>query len=190
MIIKNEKFWNGKYEEGKDYTDLTPGQTEIIFSDLNSDSKLLDVGCGTGKLLKIAEEKGVKSYGIELSEVAISKAKERGVKSEMICLDTEKIEEYKTDIKFNKIVLKLVIAFIQNKVNLLNWIQEHLENSGELIIITPISNDEGQFKIPGIAVEQLDFENLLAQVFGKFEIGDIIETPNGKIYTYLVSFEA
>lgn len=38
--------------------------------------KLLDVGCGSGTLLKLAYKKGFLTYGIDISDIAIKQAKE------------------------------------------------------------------------------------------------------------------
>ena len=185
MKSKNQQFWDETYTAGKDYSDLSEAQMEIIFKNTDSGSHLLDIGAGTGKLLKIAEGKNINSKGVEVSEVAITKAKERGISSEMVLLDTEMIEEYIDTNKYSKIVLKLVIAFIKNKINLLCWIKQHLTNDGELIIITPTISKENQFKVPGIAINQKELERSLNFIFGNFEIKDVMGTPNGNIFTYV-----
>ena len=134
----------------------------------------------------LLEEKSIKCEGLEVSEVAIQKAKDIGVMSTFYNLDIEEIDEYKNENKYNEIILKLVIAFIRNRANLFIWIKEHLKENGEVIIITPTLSRENEIKMPGIAIKKTELENLLTFVFGKFEIKDVMETPNGKIYTYSV----
>lgn len=189
MKSKNQTFWDDAYVGGKDYSDLTQEQIEIIFKGTDADSSILDIGAGTGKLMKVAEENGLRVAGIELSEVAITKAKERGVTGEIVHLDTEEIDGYVDESKYHKIILKLVIAFIKNKINLLSWIKDHLNHNGELIIITPTIGKDNEFKMPGIAINKNELERSLNLIFGNYKIRNEMDTPNGKIYTYVCVVE-
>lgn len=185
MKSKNQTFWDDAYLDGKDFSDLSQEQIEIIFKNTNTDSSMLDIGAGTGKLMQVAEARGLRVSGIELSEVAIAKAKERGVEGKIAHLDTENIDDYADENKYDKVVLKLVIAFIKNKINLLFWIKNHLNQNGELIIITSTIDTNNDFKIPGIAMNKNELERSLDLIFGNYEVGNEMDTPNGKIYTYV-----
>jgi len=48
--------------------------------------KLLDVSCGTGNLIRCAEERGIEGYGIDISETAVILARSKVKDSERIVL--------------------------------------------------------------------------------------------------------
>lgn len=59
---------------------LRPKHAYYIYLEIlgaKANQKLLDVACGLGRLLEASEEYGVLPYGIDISQVAISKAQER-----------------------------------------------------------------------------------------------------------------
>ena len=53
--------------------------------------RLLDVGCGAGFLLRVAEEKGLSACGIDLSERAVKMAKQITTNSEILVGNAEKL---------------------------------------------------------------------------------------------------
>lgn len=79
LQIQNKvKSWFDNTYQNRKFAYLRPEEAyEIFISLLNSKkgSKLLDVACGPGLLLKRAIEKGVKGYGVDISEVAIQLSK-------------------------------------------------------------------------------------------------------------------
>lgn len=75
VIVKN--WFDSTYHQRK-FSYLRPVDAYEIFLSVlkpNSGDKLLDVACGPGLLLKMATEKGIKAYGIDISEVAIQISK-------------------------------------------------------------------------------------------------------------------
>lgn len=72
------KNWFDVTYKNRKFTYLRPEEAyEIFISLLNpkKGDKLLDVACGPGLLLKRAAKKGINSYGIDISEVAIQLSK-------------------------------------------------------------------------------------------------------------------
>jgi len=55
---------------------------------------LLDVGCGSGDFLKLVKQEGIKAKGIDLSQMMVERAKERGLDVEVrdVCKCKEKFE--------------------------------------------------------------------------------------------------
>ncbi|MFO7929445.1 MAG: methionine biosynthesis protein MetW [Candidatus Humimicrobiaceae bacterium] len=52
----------------------------IIFETIENNSKVLDLGCGSGELLsKLKEEKNIEAYGIEIKEKLIYSCMEKGL---------------------------------------------------------------------------------------------------------------
>lgn len=69
--------WFDKNYKLRGFSYLRPSEAYHIYFHLmqpKKDSKWLDVACGPGLLLGVVSEKGVKSYGIDISETAIKMA--------------------------------------------------------------------------------------------------------------------
>jgi 2-polyprenyl-3-methyl-5-hydroxy-6-metoxy-1,4-benzoquinol methylase len=64
-LIKDENAWRSynAYSVFLDYLEVKQGK------------KLLDIGCGTGYLLKQANKRGLKTYGVDISDEAVKIAK-------------------------------------------------------------------------------------------------------------------
>jgi ubiquinone/menaquinone biosynthesis C-methylase UbiE len=79
LQIQNKvKNWFDDTYQNRKFAYLRPEEAyEIFISLLNpkKGKKLLDVACGPGLLLKRAIEKGINSYGIDISEVAVGLSK-------------------------------------------------------------------------------------------------------------------
>lgn len=57
--------------------------------DVQKGRTLLDIACGTGQLLRRAEALGLRCYGIDISEIAISQARAI-VKGQLVCANVDK----------------------------------------------------------------------------------------------------
>ncbi|MFN4027301.1 MAG: class I SAM-dependent methyltransferase [Flavobacterium sp.] len=77
QTIKN--WFDSTYSKrGESY--LRPKEAYYIFAELlklKSGKNFLDVACGLGRMLEISADYGVNNHGIDLSEVAITKAKNK-----------------------------------------------------------------------------------------------------------------
>jgi ubiquinone/menaquinone biosynthesis C-methylase UbiE len=56
----------------------------LDYLNVKTGRKLLDVGCGTGHLLKAAEQRGLETYGIDISDEAVKVAKRVSPNSEIM----------------------------------------------------------------------------------------------------------
>ena len=73
------QWFNNTYTK-RGFWYLRPIKAYYIYLELleaKADQKLLDIACGLGRLLEASQDYKVKPYGIDISDVAISKAKER-----------------------------------------------------------------------------------------------------------------
>ena len=101
-------------------------------------SKILDVGCGGGILIKFLKENGFKDiYGIDISNKAIKICKKRGIKNVFIgdC----------TKMRFDKNMFDIIIAgdileHIKNEDIALNEFNRVLKKNGKLIVFVPAFN--------------------------------------------------
>lgn len=98
---------------------------------------MLDIGCGTGYLLKQAEEKGLRTYGVEISEEAVKVAKKVATRSEVITADAhnlpfkDKIFDYITSLGTLEHFLYPDIA--------LKEMHRVCKDNGQLCIVVPNS---------------------------------------------------
>lgn len=116
-------------------------------------SKLLDVGCGSGKFIKSLKSRGWLVFGVDINPIAIRNAKRRGLKK-VFCGELPKIsfpEKY-----FDVVLLRHVIEHLHDLDAYLRRINEILKDNGLLIISTPnVESDE--YKIFRRYWYQLDF---------------------------------
>lgn len=141
-IIMN---WDEIYSKKRDYLWLP---TQLLsqlfkFADLNkgnaSPYTSLDIGCGTGQLVRDLYHRGFIATGIDTSEAAIAIAKSSTIREDGISFYTHDIS--KTPIKgyFNLITCKYVIAFIEQRDDFLKNVSKALNQKepSAFAIITP-----------------------------------------------------
>jgi SAM-dependent methyltransferase len=88
MISEKEirEWYNERHRSFKNKA-WRPYEAYSIFLDylnVKSGKKLLDVGCGTGYLLKIADQRGLETYGTDISDEGVKIARNNSVNSEII----------------------------------------------------------------------------------------------------------
>ena len=75
-------YWNAKMAAYLDTWGEGSVWSEIQFLMANCDGKVLDIACGTGKTMEIVSKfPQIEAYGIDISDLLISKAIERGISS-------------------------------------------------------------------------------------------------------------
>jgi len=96
--------------------------------------KLLDLGCGSGMVMKLAEEKyGFESYGIDINEAMIFK----GVKKDRVIIDEiTDLYQYK-DKFFDVIVATNIIEHVQVPAETLENMKRILKDDGVIVISVP-----------------------------------------------------
>lgn len=113
---------------------------EIIKPYLDSNTRLLDVGCGTGKLLSMFEHESPYLYGIDIDPEMISYAKSNYPNIHFKIHDMHKQLPYYADI----IILSMdVIHFSQEPLTVFSNAIEALDDNGIIIFdyfIKPLSN--------------------------------------------------
>ncbi|GAI44636.1 unnamed protein product, partial [marine sediment metagenome] len=99
--------------------------------------RLLDVSCGTGKLLRVAEEHGLITFGIDLSEKAIEKAKEFANNSKIDVGNAEDLPY--PDRYFDYITNLGSLEHYLNPDSALSEMLRVLKDDGKLCIMVPNS---------------------------------------------------
>jgi ubiquinone/menaquinone biosynthesis C-methylase UbiE len=78
--MSNQSFdpvWQQIYADGHSNRYPYDAIVSFVFANRQSDSRLLEVGCGTGNNLWFAAREGVQVVGVDASENAINKARQR-----------------------------------------------------------------------------------------------------------------
>ncbi|MDD3284538.1 MAG: class I SAM-dependent methyltransferase [Patescibacteria group bacterium] len=96
--------------------------------------KILDLGCGTGDYIKTFEKYNIDYTGLDLSDYAIEKLKQKYKSYKFICDDLLKIEG---NSKYDLIFMSEVLEHIENENLFLEKIYTLLNNNGILILSVP-----------------------------------------------------
>lgn len=109
-------------------------QIENLDIDDKSGIKILDIGCADGSFAKLLKEKGFNVYGIDISEKAISRAVEAGIKASQC--DVEQGINF-PDNFFNIVIASEVIEHLYDTDYFLKEISRVIKGNGCLFISTP-----------------------------------------------------
>ena len=179
-------FWNNIFSQDKDYVKISPNFLDEILNHINlkESSKILDIGCGTGDLVIKLAKKGFQTTGLDISDIALSKAKNKALEEKVENL-TSFIEfnaessDYKTitNSPFDLITCKLAFAFLKDKILFLQNIKSILAKDGYFVLITPVlyPNIEYSEHLKKISADKQETLNLLNRNFSRVEI--FKETP-------------
>lgn len=104
-----------------------------LLETFNKEQRLLEVGCGNGRLLVAIVELGFDAVGIDVSSEAIARCHEKGLRAE--CVDVGEGIPY--DEQFDICVSVEVIEHILDPYHFLAQINKSLKPGGLAILTTP-----------------------------------------------------
>lgn len=137
-----DKYWSDYYAQEKDFLQLSDASIARMVS-LNTDSIVrnhLDIGCGTGELVRQIAKLGYESTGVDPSSVAIKKA--RAIDSDYsVKFVQSDFSKFQSSALYSLITVKYVIAFIKDIDVFLEKVKSLLTDNGTLVIITPCTED-------------------------------------------------
>ena len=152
--LDNSKFWLAEAEFGF-------SQLKEIISSLAADSKILEVGCGSGILLSVLAEEfpNHKFLGIEPFGDGFSSLKDLNavVKDLGVNLSIERYEEHQS--KYDFIYCVNVFEHVDDWRHFLDWASNNLTENGRFVVLCPNYGFpyESHFKIPIIFNKRLTF---------------------------------
>lgn len=135
-----DAFYSEKYDEegwreqrAKDARYLIDQVREI--NPFEEGGKVLDAGCGSGDLgVELMKQFHSDCYGMELNDVAIRHANERGVKTQKVDLDGRWVYE---DALFDVVTGTEIIEHVLNPDHFILEAKRVLKSGGLLILTTP-----------------------------------------------------
>lgn len=117
------EWFNNTYTK-RGFWYLRPVHAYYIFLEIleaKSGQKLLDIACGLGRLLEASQDYDVEPYGIDISEVAIAKAKKRFPEFNLSVANAEQLP-----FEDNTFDIVTCIGSIERMVNTKNALKEML----------------------------------------------------------------
>lgn len=104
----------------------------------NKQSRLLDVGCATGEFISYLN-KNISSFGVDISQYAISRALRRGLDVKLLDLEIDSLSD-----KYNIITAWDFIEHILDLRKVLDKLLGALHEDGYLIMSTPDSTEKSE----------------------------------------------
>jgi ubiquinone/menaquinone biosynthesis C-methylase UbiE/glycosyltransferase involved in cell wall biosynthesis len=146
-IITRDTKKSDVLEQYKKYQDTNPkgiepyhrSTVEPIVCEIPDGSKVLDVGCNSGELMKhLRDTKGCDVTGVDVAEEPLKLAREKGL--DVLNADAEHLPF--TDGEFDVVILREVLAHLHDPVKALKEIRRVLKPSGFLLGSAPHANIE------------------------------------------------
>ena len=134
------------------YEDVRPGYPEELIQDivdisgLNDHSKILEVGCGTGKATRPFAERGYELVGLDIGADLIAVAQEKLKAFPNVSFVEQAFEEWESDGKFDLIISATAFHWVDPNVRYVRA-SEVLESGGFLAVFSNqhVRKDEGFF---------------------------------------------
>lgn len=136
-----KEYYETEYAEGSyiihfESDDIRLKSSESRYSELQKydpKGKILDIGCSTGYFLDYAAKNNLLTYGIELSLIAVKKAKLNHENIINGSLDDSKYQ----DSFFDVIAMYDIIEHVTNPQDTMKEVSRIIKNNGLLVITTP-----------------------------------------------------
>jgi len=167
------EFWNKSYESDRSYEDMKKKRTRSnliikeIGKHLKTNSRILDLGCGSGLISHEFRKEQIYYKGIDFSEVAIKKAKEHFQNFDFEIVD---LNEYKIEEAYNIILVLDILEHIDNPDRLL----KQAIRKGNIIIINSPFKDTVKAKMH---IHEFD-----AEFFSKYLTEGLVSNVELRVY--------
>lgn len=139
-LITGDNFYTKKYNDSK-WLEQRRKDAQTLLDTIdklaifNSQIKVLDIGCGAGDLAdEIAKRYESETYGVDINETAIDKARKLGIKA--VVGDLDESLPYQKSF-FDVITAAEIIEHLVNPDHFLKETRRVLKGGGYLVITTP-----------------------------------------------------
>lgn len=179
----SQKYWDGVWgEEGLSTWRTYPNLFGKILEAVSPKSRVLDVGCGNGVLLrKLAVERGCDCVGLDISSVAIKSLKEINLSGVVARLPRLPF----TESCFDTVIATEVLEHIQDPSKALQEMKRTIKPGGLLICSVPnecMTTDECDEHLHDFDLSA--FSNLIEGI-GEFKIIDVEDLGNSRLLAFI-----
>ena len=139
LAHKYNDLWVQKYSLGPTRREVKKLVLPLL--EKNKELKILDIGCGTGQLIKEISDKYkmVNYLGIDVSENMIDIAKKNN-KGNNIKFKISSIETFDTVDRYDIIICTHAFPYFPNKEDMIKKISELCNKKGQVIIVNSSTN--------------------------------------------------
>lgn len=116
----------------------------ILDENIPPNSRVLDVGCAFGYFLKLCAEYKLETYGLDISEYAIEKAKAI-TKAKLYLHDVNDGLQFFQNEFFDLVTMFDIIEHVKSPYNLLMEVRRVLKRGAKMVITTPNVNAIAKF---------------------------------------------
>lgn len=162
--------WNKSYANNRDFTWLpTQHLTKLLLLsgfDTILPKRALDIGCGTGQLVRDLYHRGISTTGIDTSSAAIAIAKNSTTIEGAVSFFNHDISEAPLDETYDFITCKYVFTFIKDRGTFLKNVT-HCMSTDKQSVFALINPDPALLPEhkKGIAIDPSELKKWLARYF-------------------------
>ena len=131
------KGYTKKYFEERDLLDLHLAKTIIILMEENGLEKVLDVGCGTGKLVKFLNDNCFQAYGCDNADIAVNAAQNINKKNAIIKASAIKLPFKKHSFDLISSISTIEHLTKKEAGEFVNEVKRVLKPNGFIFVVTP-----------------------------------------------------
>jgi len=140
----DKNYFGSAESKYKRYKDMKEMQRiyfpkSVIEEKIQPKSKILDIGCAFGFFLKLCDEYNLETYGLDISDYAIRKAK-KITKAKLYLRDINDMLDIFSDEYFDLVTMFDIIEHVKNPCDLLTEVHRVLKRGDKIVITTPNVN--------------------------------------------------
>lgn len=149
-ISQLDKNYFGSVESKyKRYKDMKKMQRiyfpkSVLKEKIKPKSKVVDIGCAFGFFLKLCDEYNLETYGLDISDYAIRKAK-KITKAKLYLRDINDGLDIFSDEYFDLVTMFDIIEHVKSPCDLLTEVHQVLKRGAKMVITTPNVNAIAKF---------------------------------------------
>ena len=139
LAHKYNNLWVQKYSLGPTRREVKKIVLPLL--EKNNELKILDIGCGTGQLIKeISDQHNKVNYlGIDVAENMIDVAKKNN-KGKNVKFKTSSIESFESNEKYDIIICTHAFPYFPNKQEMIKKMAGLCNKKGQVIIVNSSTN--------------------------------------------------